>query len=115
MSAASCRRPCLASAAAAPDDVVLVILLVVVKPTPNLEIFVLSVLRNWTRLDHVIQASFSLGPVLYPGAHSCPSALPPTDNARRVGDGWWWMSERFSALEPHGPRLCSQRDNLSNS
>ena len=67
----------LASAAAALDAVVLAMLLIVVKPTPNLEIFVLSVLRNSTRLAHG-QTSFSFGTALSftwgPFMSKCPTA-----------------------------------------
>ena len=50
VSAVSCGKPRLASAAATLDVVVLAMLLIVVNPTPNLEIFLLFVLRNLARL-----------------------------------------------------------------
>ena len=85
VSAASYRRPCLASAAAALDAVVLAMLLIVVKPTPNVDVVFVCV-QNLTHLARGPGELFFWNHA-WPGAHPCRSALPPTGNARRVGGG----------------------------
>ena len=76
-------------AGAALDAVVLTMLLIVVKPTPNLEIFFLSVLRNLARLARgPAELFFRDRAFFHLGAHPCPSALPPMGNARRVAGGF---------------------------
>ena len=52
----------------------------------------------------MVQASFFLGTAFWPRAHSCRSALPPTDNVRRVDRGFL---RRFSGLEPHMDLGCA--------